>query len=135
MLISEDISNRIADQIAGYREKPFGPIPHQLVVLKLDVLPLLFDLSGGYAIRRDGQIINYSIDDPEGWCIEEDERVRNIALFQGSRLYKEIIGLLPRKSSQSKICSQCNGTGIPLGVNPEEQANIICYCGGLGWLP
>jgi hypothetical protein len=135
MSISEDMSKWIGEQIENYRKKPFGPLPHQLVLLQLGVLPLSFGIDGGHGIRIDGEIIKYLVEDPQAWDIESDERIRNIVLFQGSKLYEKMSELLPRRNSTSQICLQCNGSGVPIGISAQEQANVICYCGGLGWIP
>jgi hypothetical protein len=125
----------IGKQIENYQRNPFGPLPHQLVLLQLRVLPLLFGIDGGHGIRIDGEIIKYLVEDPQAWEIESDERIRKIALFQGSKLYEEMGELLPRRDSTSQVCPQCNGSGTPPGISSQEQGNVICYCGGLGWIP
>jgi hypothetical protein len=135
MSISDLLKTRIIERIKEYSEAPFGPPLHQQVLRELQVFPMLLDLSGGYAIRPDGEVIKFFADGSIKWSIESDQRVRNIALFQGSKLFPEIRELLPSRSANSETCPQCKGTGRVPGLKEAEEVNIICYCGGLGWIP
>ncbi len=73
--------------------------------------------------------------------LENDSRICNIVLFQGSKKYPELAGLVPARPVGAIDCSHCHGTGVePFtakvsaehGLNPDV---FVCYCGGLGWLP
>ena len=104
---------------------------------ELNALPMFLDFGGCYAIRVDGEIVSFVWDEPYSLKPENDPRIRNLVLFQGARKYPELDELVPKRPPEAEDCSHCGGTGIEpmnekLGFDEEM---IICYCGGLGWLP
>lgn len=112
------------------------PDPHNLRQLAAEkkVLPLLLDFGGMCAINSDGDILTFIWDDTERPQLESDPRIRNIALFQGSKKYPELTGLIV-KPDDARVCSSCGGSGIEPYSAKLNIDNIVCYCGGLGWLP
>jgi hypothetical protein len=66
-------------------------------VSRLNVLPLLLDWGGCYALNLDGDVISFAWDNEMDIQIELDPRIRNIALFQGSRKYPELELLIPAR--------------------------------------
>jgi hypothetical protein len=103
----------------------------QRTAATLHALPLYLDWSGCLAIQTSGQIIYFDYDMPDSVRIEEDPRIRNMALFQGSKKYPNLHVLVPIRPPDATECPHCNGKG----ELPESMKNIVCYCGGLGWLP
>lgn len=104
---------------------------------ELNALPMSLDFGGCYAIRPNGEIISFRWDDPYNLESENDPRIRNLVLFQGAKKYPELSEFVPSRPPVAEDCSHCNGTGIEpmnekLGFDEER---IVCYCGGLGWLP
>lgn len=92
-------------------------------------------MGGVYALKPNGEIVSASWDDVECLRVENDQRIRNIALFQGSKKYPELSELIDANPHTNHLCPHCKGTGIapiPTGVRGE---NFVCYCGGLGWVP
>lgn len=134
------ISPELAAQIElRLRECLADSTPDELnlreVVAKFGALPLALDWGGAFAIRPDGEIIMYLWDPPHDLRIEHDTRLRNIALFQGSLRYPELKVLVPARPDNAPECHSCKGTGIPPEVKKYGLQNLVCYCGGLGWLP
>ncbi len=116
-------------------ETTLDPTNVRVSARKLNVLPLMFDMGGCYSIRSNGEIISFPWDDDQDLRLENDARIRNIALCQGSKKYPELSALIPPRSPEVKTCSYCNGTGIaPMSVELQLD-NLVCYCGGLGWIP
>lgn len=71
------------------------------------------------AINSAGDILSIVWDDSEHPQVESDPRIRNVALFQGA-----------------KKCPRCGGgTGVDPYATKLHLDNIVCYCGGLGWIP
>jgi len=105
------------------------------VVLKLNVLPLVLDMGGCLAIKPEGEIISFAWDSEMDIQIELDERIRNIALFQGTAKYPELKAMIPARTKDAVDCPHCNGTGIEPLATELQITNIVCYCGGLGWIP
>lgn len=108
------------------------PMNLRRIAAELQVLPLVPDMGGCYAIRSNGEVVSFSWDAPSDVRAEEDPRIRNMAIFQGSRKYPILQSLVPHKPADALECPHCRGTGKLPEPMPE---NVICYCGGLGWLP
>jgi hypothetical protein len=66
---------------------------------------------------RDGRVVRNPI-----W--------RNIILARASALHTELAHVRPVRGAEDPGCQSCKGTGVPLAGY-----DVICYCGGLGWLP
>jgi hypothetical protein len=74
-------------------------------------------------------------DDPlHGRRLEDDLRIRNIALFQGSKKYPDLEVLI-EKPHDAHVCEYCQGTGVSPFAEKLSTDAIVCYCGGLGWIP
>jgi hypothetical protein len=57
-----------------------------------------------------------------------DIRLLNTALHAGMKRYPWLKDLLPQRPADAQTCSACNGTGqFPV-------ADLICSCGGAGWV-
>jgi hypothetical protein len=111
------------------------PMNVRAIARELNVLPLMGDMGGCFAIRSDGEVISFLWDNDRDIKQENNARIRNIALFQGSKKYPELSALIPPRPPEATTCHHCNGTGIePMSVKLQLD-NIVCYCGGLGWLP
>ncbi|SRR6266545_2540444 len=135
MHISKDLSSLIARLIEEYptKEELISPELRKLVSQEC-VLPLFCDMGGVLTINVNGEIRSFLWDDTLHGQVEYDPRIRNIALFQGSKKYPELQGLI-EKPEDARTCSFCGGTGIaPIAEKLNTDA-IVCYCGGLGWIP
>jgi len=113
------------------------PLDLRKVAAELNVLPMFWDFGGCYAIRPDGEIVSFVWDEPYKLEPENDSRICNLVLFQGVKKYPELSELVPPRPSDAEDCSHCGGTGVEptnakLGFDEER---IVCYRGGLGWLP
>ncbi len=108
------------------------PMNARAIARELNVLPLLLDWNGCFALQANGEIVSFLWDNHRDIKPETDARIRNIALFQGSQKYPELV---PSRPPDATACSLCRGTGVePLSAQHGID-NIVCYCGGLGWLP
>jgi hypothetical protein len=129
--LSDEISLILNDYLTGTLTEKLGL---RLIASKINALPLYVDMGGVFAIRANGEIVSISWDE-EQVVVVEDERVRNVVLFQGSRRYPRLVGLAPIKTQNSHVCPYCHGSGTdPVSANLGLD-NIVCYCGGLGWIP
>jgi hypothetical protein len=149
MNITHEHSLLIAKLIEGYASEsaPNPPDLRQLAAAER-VLPLFVDMGGVIGINTKGDIVAFPFDvNAEGEVVayplhneatprvEADPRVRNIALFQGSKKYPELIALVPAQPDDAHVCPDCGGTGIEPNAAKLKLDNVVCYCGGLGWLP
>jgi hypothetical protein len=108
------------------------PISLRKIAAEIEALPLVMDMGGCYAIRCNGDVVSFAWDTPSDVRVAEDPRTRNMAIFQRSKKYPTLQSLVPARPDDAAECPQCRGTG----KLPEPMpANVICYCGGLGWLP
>ncbi len=149
MDISTEQSALISKLIADYITGP-APDPNNLRQLAAaeSVLPLQVDMGGVVAInargdiisfpftlKASGEIVAFPLDEAEHPRLESDPRIRNVALFQGSKKYPELKDLVPTKPDDARVCPHCGGTGIDPYATKLKMDNIVCYCGGLGWIP
>lgn len=141
MAVELEISQYIEDRLQEFiNSKDEDKLDVRSIAAMLNALPLYLDMGGGYAIRPDCEIVVFAWDDEENFQIERDALNRNIALNQGSKKFPELKRLIAPRSADDPDCSGCNGTGISLiysqlGMNLDERERLVCYCGGLGWVP
>jgi hypothetical protein len=95
------------------------------------VLPVTFDLGGFCAVTLDGSVRVC------GWE-EEDERlsrdpqfVRAI-LYRAATKYPELSELMPVRPPEAKDCPHC--PGVERARRESGVSNLLCSCGGLGWV-
>jgi hypothetical protein len=107
-------------------------------IRRSNALPLFFDWTAFMALLPDGQIVWVPYDDEPGDIkVVQEHRWRNLGLFQATKLHPELQFLAPPKPPDAIDCPDCGGTGKLLFLqDPEHLAErLICYCGGIGWLP
>jgi hypothetical protein len=139
MNITHEHSLLIAKLIEEYvSESALNPPDLRQLAAAERVLPLVTDMGGVIAINVRGDIVIFPFDvnaEKVTPKVGQDLRIRNMALFQGSKKYPELIALVPSKPDDSHICPDCGGTGVEPNAAKLKLDNVICYCGGLGWLP
>jgi hypothetical protein len=129
------IENAVTERLRAFLGNTApDPLGLRAVVAKFGSLPVIMDMGGCYALQLDGAVVTFAWDEPHGLAVVDDERLRNIALYQGSRKYPELATLVPARPLQAADCRSCGGTGIVL-VEGRSFPDIICFCGGLGWIP
>lgn len=135
MYVSSTISARINKLIQDFIAES-TPDPNNLrqLAIKEKVLPLFLDMGGVFTINTNGDVISFLWDDWGDPRVESDPRIRNIALFGGSKKYPELRNLIS-KPDDARVCPHCRGSGIDPYAAKLNADNITCYCGGLGWIP
>lgn len=135
MSISGDWSARLRKLIQDYSAKSGSDRPELLqLVAEQNVLPLFSDMGGVLAIDVTGEIRSFLWDDLLHGQLESDPRIRNLALFQGSKKYPELKDLIV-KPDDAHVCWGCGGTGRESYSEKFNIDGVVCYCGGLGWIP
>jgi hypothetical protein len=134
MNIAAQLSERIAELAQEYPTRADASPDLCELVAQENVLPLYCDMGGVLTIGINGDIRSFLWDDLLHGQIEHDPRIRNIALFQGSKKYPEL-KLLIEKPEDARVCEFCNGSGVAPGAIELDTDSIVCYCGGLGWVP
>jgi hypothetical protein len=102
---------------------------------RLGVLPLTWDMGGCMALRPTGEIVSWAWDEEAKVSVEDDPLERNRALFQGAAKYPALRPLLPPRPADAETCAHCKGTGTISGVPEAVSGQLVCFCGGAGWLP
>jgi hypothetical protein len=149
MTISKEQSALIMKLIENYiAESQSNPLDLRQLAATEKVLPLISDWGGVFTISVSGDIIMFPFrvndegefvafpfaDHKEHPRLETDLRLRNNALFGGSRKYPDL-EILVEKPKDAKICPYCEGTGKDAYAEKLNTDSIVCYCGGLGWIP
>ena len=98
-----------------------------------NILPLYPSGLGWYGINLDGDIVGTDGIEPLKIVKEEDPTLINVALFQGIKRYPELSPLTPIRKEGDLTCPYCKGTGEY--SEPSLTVNVLCFCGGLGWIP
>ena len=133
MMLEVGLKEEIEKRIEEFIEDERNPGYLKYYVKKLKVLPLYNDWTNCLAINAEGEIINFSHEKEHEPRVETDKFWCNMALFQGSKKYPKLATLIS-KPENALLCVGCNGSGIlPLSSDPKYK-NIICSCGGLGWV-
>jgi hypothetical protein len=102
---------------------------------RLGVLPLTWDMGGCLALRPTGEVVSWAWDQEEQVSLERSARVRHVAMFQGAAKFVDLRPFLPVRPADAPICTSCSGTGIASGLPQELGEQVVCLCGGSGWLP
>jgi hypothetical protein len=91
-------------------------------------------MGGFFGVHLDGEILGFIYGELDQPIKVEDVRIYNSVLFQGSKVYDRLSGLAPTRSDDDLTCPYCNGSGI-VEDYPGLESRLVCFCGGLGWIP
>jgi hypothetical protein len=135
MSIESTLAEQIETRLKAYIANPDNDALNlRKLAAQFEALPLCIDWERCWALRPDGRVVVFSHEGGQPDPREEDDpRLVNVALFQGSITYPELKPLVPLRSADAKDCPYCAAGGI----EPDrlEEQHIVCYCGGLGWVP
>jgi hypothetical protein len=122
-------------ELARFLAEPFGPPQAHTAAARHQVLPLFNDFMGCWALDMDGRLVFCAWGAIETVAPVSDHPVdaagSNAALALGSRHFPALAAIRPARPSDAVTCTTCDGSGR-LAEWPE---NVVCACGGLGWLP
>ena len=102
---------------------------------RLGVLPLTWDMGGCAALRPTGEIVTWIWDEESKASVEAGPLERNRALLQGAAKYPSLRPFLPVRPADAETCRDCSGTGKLSGLPESFPGQLVCFCGGAGWLP
>ena len=103
---------------------------------ELQLLPVILDMGGCLGLRPNGDVMSFVWDEPRHLRPERDPRICNTVYYRASVKYPELAALAPKRPATAIDCPHCDGTGSVSWLPNADLANtIVCYCGGLGWLP
>jgi hypothetical protein len=115
------------------RERPATQAWLDSDVARLNALPIYIDWTAVLAITPDGSLFEWSTEHPNPNLIEPEPRWARLALAQGLKRYPELLPLRPSRPVDGVDCQACGGSGV-LQLPPGISDNVVCRCGGLGWL-
>jgi hypothetical protein len=99
------------------------------------VLPLFNDFMGCWALDMSGHLVFCTWEAPETVAPVSDRPVDaigiHVALALGSTRYPALAAIRPAGPADAVPCTTCDGSGRI----PRVPENVVCACGGLGWLP
>jgi hypothetical protein len=107
-------------------------------VARVHALPLFYDWTAVMALRPDGKVVWIPYEnEPEDVEVINDEVLRNLGLFQATKLHLDLRFLIPSRPADARDCPHCRGTGkVAFPPGREHLAEkVVCSCGGIGWLP
>ena len=107
-------------------------------VAKVHALPLYYGWTAVMALRPDGEAVCIPYENEPGDVeVINDEVQRNLGLFRATKLHPDLRFLIPSRPADARDCPLCRGTGKAAFQPGYEHLadSILCYCGGLGWLP
>jgi hypothetical protein len=133
--LSSDLSTRITERIEAFQHRNESEDWLAKRLKEVDALPLVLDMGGSYAIRASGDLVEFAWDGPGDAMPLGDPRLINAALYQGSLKHPQLACLVPSRPVSARDCVPCDGTGRPSVATQPGLENVICYCGGVGWLP
>jgi hypothetical protein len=80
------------------------------------------------------RLFSFIWDEPHQLRAEGEERIRTLVLFQAAKKFFELGPLTPSRPATALDCDFCKGSGIVIDLPPKLAKDILCFCGGLGWL-
>lgn len=99
-------------------------------------LPIFYDWFAVCSVRPNGEMVWYDFENPEKLKIENNARIRNIAIVKGIERFPELLPFLPQRTYEDIDCPYCESTKKTRQAMPEHLQDVLnCYCGGLGWIP
>lgn len=99
------------------------------------VLPIFGDFMGFWALSESGQLMfipdedHSRIEPVEG--LPQERHLIHAALAQAALRFPALASFCPQRTAADQLCTKCDGLGRLPGV-PE---NVLCECGGAGWIP
>lgn len=111
------------------------PLNLRTLASELRFLPVMLDGGGCVGLLLSGEAASFLWNEPRFLRAELDPRIRNMTRFQASLKYPALASLAPIRPIDAKTCEPCGGTGQCLELPLKFAEHLICYCGGLGWLP
>jgi len=103
------------------------------IVRRMDVVPLEQTVDGWYCLLGDGQVAHVKSDGADDELVSSPERATALIGNLATR-FPIATWFVPR-SVNAHPCPVCKGTGITPGLPSNLAAQVVCRCGGLGWVP
>jgi hypothetical protein len=122
----------LAAYVAGPDPEPSGT---RALAARYRLLPVYLDWTGFVGLREDGELLFVGSDPPQDPAILEEAHFRRIALAVAAQDYPELAFLRPERPPDAVVCPSCGGAGRVVLAGVQAPPNVLCACGGLGWVP
>jgi len=136
-------ANLVRAAIATYLERaPGSEVQLARLARTLDVLPLYPDWSAFIGLAPSGALVWVDYDEPnnvqDAEIVERDRwkaGIRHLAFSVGFMRYPDLTWLKPVRTPDCTTCTSCSGTGRTAINGKPAPENVVCECGGMGWIP
>src|ERR1044072_3153520 len=109
-LLTEQITARLKEYML---DPDHDALNLRQLAARFEALPLCVDWEKCWALRPDGQFVVFTHETPDPQLRQEDDsRMINVALFQGSLTYPEIQSLVPVRPGDAQDCPFCPGAKV-----------------------
>lgn len=118
--------------IDGFVEYPPEKLDWQIPFVRAnDALPLYIGWTETTGITSNGEIVIWNTESEVRFIDEIDTQLFHASLMAGVNRYSALHFLTPNRPDAALTCEACRGTGRIPHIRFE---NVICQCGGVGWL-
>lgn len=118
--------------INGFVDRPPEKLDWQIpLVREHDALPLYIGWTETTAITSSGDIVVWNTETDVSFIQEIDTQLFHASLMAGVKRYPDLQFLIPSRPDDAVTCDACCGTGR---IPHKGFENVICVCGGVGWL-
>jgi hypothetical protein len=131
--LTEQLLERLSPHFDELARKPPGSDPVLQMAQQHGFLPLVADMGGVAGLMPDGTVVEMVWDDERPQPVGS-LRWQDVVLLVGAKRYPELLVLIPARPRGAEACANCGGTGTFM-AGDKKIADIICSCGGLGWIP
>lgn len=136
---ADDSHNELRDAIGGYIDEYLASEDEGTAWVRKAVrehvfLPVHVGWVAALGIRPDGTVVRWEHEDRPGEAprAEANPYWQRFVVAEGARKYPALGVLVPARPDHARDCSACGGTGELARTN--DGVELLCQCGGLGWL-
>ena len=121
----------IRERIARFAEEAPADLRWQVERVRVNqALPLYVGWTETAGIRADGTLVRWLTEDVTNTQELADSTWVNMALVQGAVRYPRLKALIPARPPSARTCDALRW----LWHHARRSPNVICICGGIGWL-
>ena len=96
--------------------------------------PVFSDFVGVFTVDAEGSAYFAEFADLRDQIVVEDVLSQHVVRWIAAERHAELAHLRPVRTALDMTCPSCKGSGTP-SYAPAAATNLICECGGAGWIP
>jgi|SRR6478609_7241788 len=125
---SDFISTRITRLQEESSPERLWQLPY---VVEFGALPVYMGWTETFGIRPDGALVRWSTESEYIGILPITAHIdANLTLVSAARRFPDLRHLVPSRPPHATTCATCGGSGDPA----IPGCDLICSCGGTGWL-